>query len=129
MDLPFEESDELRQYTTRYGLDLIPLIAPVTPRERMARILAGASGFVYYIMVKGVTGAREALAADLEARMAELRGVTTLPVAAGFGVSSGEQARAIAAHADAVVVGSALIKAAREGRLAALTGELAAALR
>jgi len=129
VDLPFEESDELRQYTARHGLDFIPLIAPVTPPERMTRILAGASGFVYYIMVKGVTGARESLASDLAARMEALRTVTALPVAAGFGVGSGEQARAIAAHADAVVVGSALVKAAREGRLAALTGELAAALR
>ncbi len=129
VDLPFEESHELRQYTEPQDLAFIPLIAPVTPRERMARILKASSGFVYYIMVTGVTGAREALAANLQERMQVLRAVTDLPVAAGFGVGSGAQARAIAAHADAVVVGSALVKAARERRLDALVRELAAALR
>lgn len=128
VDLPFEESGELRECALRHGLALIPLIAPTTPEERMERILAEASGFVYYIMVKGVTGARSAVAGDLADHMDRLRRHTTLPVAAGFGVSDGAQALAVAACADGVVVGSALVKAAAEGRLVPLVSEIRAAL-
>jgi tryptophan synthase alpha chain len=128
VDLPFEESAELRPHAERSGLFLIPLIAPTTPPDRAARVLKGAGGFVYYIMVKGVTGARASVATDLAERVAELRRATDLPIAAGFGVSRGEQARAIAAVADGVVVGSALVEAATEGRLAALARELADAV-
>jgi len=83
---------------------------------------------VYYIMVKGVTGARAALATGVEEHLALLRKNTALPLVAGFGVSSGDQARAAAEHADGVVVGSALVAAAAEGRLAAFVKELTAAL-
>lgn len=129
VDLPFEESGELRVHMRRHGLQFITLIAPTTPAERAAQMLHDAEGFVYYIMVRGVTGARAALAADLEQHIAMLRSVTDLPIAAGFGVGSGEQARLAAARADAVVVGSALVKAAEQGRLAPLVAELSAALR
>jgi tryptophan synthase alpha chain len=128
VDLPFEEADELHGYAERNGLGMIPLIAPTTSRRRMTAVLAGASGFVYYIMVTGVTGARDVLVGDLRQRLSDLRSATTLPVAVGFGVSNGEQAREAAAEADAVVVGSALVRAAREGRLEALVRELATAL-
>ena len=128
VDLPFEESGELRQSLARHSLDLIPLIAPTTPDERMELILKDAGGFVYYIMVKGVTGARAAVANDLEDHVKRLRRYTKLPIAAGFGVSDGPQARAVAAHADGVVVGSALVKAGVEGRLVPLVREIRAAL-
>ena len=108
------------------GLDMIPLIAPTTGHDRAARVLEGARGFVYYIMVRGVTGARGEVAADLADRVRDLRSVTSLPIAAGFGVSNGGQAREVARAADAVVVGSALVRAAGEGRLEALTKELKA---
>ena len=124
VDLPFEESAELRGAMDRHGMALIPLVAPTTPEARMEMILNDARGFVYYIMVKGVTGAREAVATDAGEHLRQLRRHTSLPIAAGFGVSNGAQARAIAAHADGVVVGSALVKAAREGRLVPLVQEL-----
>ena len=126
VDLPFEEADELRQYMGE--LDFVSLVAPTTPEPRLRQILSNAQGFVYYIMVTGVTGARETLVTGLSERLTELRGVTDLPIAVGFGVSSGPQAREAAAEADAVVVGSALITAAREGRLGSLVSEIRAAL-
>lgn len=124
VDLPFEESDELRVHMDAHDLALIPLIAPTTPKARAAEILKSARGFVYYIMVTGVTGARTTVAVDIAAHTAALRACTDLPIAAGFGVSNGAQARRAAEAADAVVVGSALVRAAREGSLAALVKEL-----
>ena len=117
VDIPYEEGTLLRRQTAREGLALIPLIAPTTPEDRMASILKGARGFVYYIMFRGVTGTRDAVATDAAAHLAALRRHTRLPIAAGFGVSTPEQAKTVATHADGVVVGSALVKAAREGRL------------
>jgi tryptophan synthase alpha chain len=128
VDLPFEEAAELRQHMHGVGLDFVSLVAPTTPEPRLRQILADAQGFVYYIMVTGVTGARETVVSGLSERLTELRGVTDLPIAVGFGVSSGPQAREAAAEADAVVVGSALITAAREGRLEPLVSEIRAAL-
>ncbi len=128
VDLPFEESEELRQWMRPAGLQFIQLIAPTTPPERMRRILAGADGFVYYILVKGVTGGKSKLTPAAIRHLRQLSGCTRLPVAVGFGVSSAAQVRQIARHADAVVVGSALVAAARERRLAGLVRELAAAL-
>jgi len=128
VDLPYEEWDELRVPMERAGMCLIPLIAPTTPQARAARILTGGRGFVYYIMVTGVTGARKQVAIDVSEHVATLRRSSNLPIAVGFGVSSGEQARTAASAADAVVVGSALVEAAREGRLAPLVAELRSAL-
>ena len=128
VDLPFEESGEIRQHMDNEGLHFISLVAPTTPPERQKRILKDARGFVYYIMVTGVTGARTTLAEGLDERLSELRDATDLPIAVGFGVSSGEQARAAAQYADAVVVGSAFVSAAQSGTLEALAREIRAAL-
>ncbi|MDA0577853.1 MAG: tryptophan synthase subunit alpha [Verrucomicrobia bacterium] len=128
VDLPFEESAELRGPLAKHGLCYVPLIAPTTSPARAAATLAEAQGFVYYIMVTGVTGARAALATDLTEHLRALRGVTTLPIAVGFGVSNGAQAKAASQHADAVVVGSALVRAAQEQRVAELVRELRAGL-
>ena len=128
VDMPFEESTELRRCLKAAGLAFIYLAAPTTPPDRARLMLRDATGFVYYIMVTGVTGARDDLAPDVAEHVATLRRCTSLPVAVGFGISRGEQARAAGAAADAVVVGSALIKAARDGRLAALVDELRAGL-
>lgn len=128
VDLPFEESSEFRDPLDRAGLDFITLIAPTTPAERLGTILKGARGFVYYIMVKGVTGARAEVASDVSDHLARLKQHTALPVAAGFGVSNGVQAREAARYAEGVVVGSALVKAASEGRLVTLVRELRLAL-
>ncbi len=128
VDLPFEEADELRGHAAANGLCFVPLIAPTTAATRMTDVLADASGFVYYIMVTGVTGARDVLVGDLQERLRALRAATALPLAVGFGVSNGAQAREAAANADAVVVGSAFVRAAREGRLEAMVREIADAL-
>ncbi len=128
VDLPFEESSELRGCLARHRLDMIPLVAPTAPEDRMGTILRNAGGFVYYIMVKGVTGTRAVVADDVADHLERLRRHTTLPVAAGFGVGNGVQARAVATYADGVVVGSALVKAARGGTLVPLVREIRAAL-
>jgi tryptophan synthase alpha chain len=87
----------------------IRLIAPTTPRDRAARIANSAKGFIYYVSREGVTGAREDIVSSLADRVAELRKVSDLPIAVGFGISNAEQAREVARHADAVVVGSAIV--------------------
>ncbi|MDP6358395.1 MAG: geranylgeranylglyceryl/heptaprenylglyceryl phosphate synthase, partial [Planctomycetota bacterium] len=96
--------------------------------HRFGQILKDAGGFVYYIMVTGVTGTRSADATDVKEHVERLRTCTDLPIAVGFGVASGEQASAVGDAADAVVVGSALINAAGEERLVELVDELHAAL-
>lgn len=128
VDLPYEETGEIRDHMDANGLYLVPLAAPTTSRERAGHILAGASGFVYYIMVTGVTGTRTHLVADLEKHLEDLRGCTDLPIAVGFGISNGEQATQAARLSDAVVVGSAFIKAACENRLEPLVKEIREAL-
>jgi tryptophan synthase alpha chain len=133
VDLPPEEAAELAHPARAHGLDLIYLLAPTTPAQRARRIARAGSGFLYYVSVTGVTGARAALAADLEARVRELRAITKLPIGVGFGISTPEQAAAVAGFADAVVVGSALsliIERAGAGPgLNAAVGELAGAMK
>jgi tryptophan synthase alpha chain len=129
VDLPFEEWGELQPLAERNGLRMIALVAPTTQAERARQLLERAGGFVYYIMVRGVTGARANVAADVGEHVRMLRSATRLPIAAGFGVSCPEQAKAVAADVDAVVVGSALVRAAQENRAGAFVAGLRAALR
>lgn len=128
VDLPYEESDELKQDSSRAGVDFISLIAPTTPEERLAVILDKAGGFIYYIMVKGVTGVRSEVATDVAGQLDRVRRCSPLPIVAGFGVSNAEQARLAAREADGIVVGSALVQAAREGTLVPLVRQLRAGL-
>jgi tryptophan synthase alpha chain len=128
VDLPFEEWGELLPHIESNGLCFIPLIAPTTPKVRAAEILKDVKGFAYYVMVTGVTGARETLRTDLQANVAELRECTNLPVSVGFGISSGAQAKEAADSADAIVVGSALIKAARANQLKEFVQEIRSGL-
>lgn len=127
-DLPLEEAQPLRDALSAEGLDLVPLVAPTTPPARAAAIARTAQGFVYYVSVTGVTGARAALPDDLVKRLAELRAVSAAPVAVGFGISRPEQAAALKGKADGVVVGTALVLAAHERGVAA-AGELVRSLR
>jgi len=108
VDLPPEESAPLAKPARANGIDLIYLLAPTTPPERNRKIAARASGFLYYVSVTGVTGARSHLPGDLAAHVAALRGDTDLPIGVGFGISTPEQAARVASFADAVVVGSAI---------------------
>lgn len=110
VDLPPEEADELRQYSDPAGLAFITLIAPTTDPKRARKILRGATGFVYYISVTGVTGTAVPRPDDVRREVERLKGMTALPVAVGFGISTPAQAAAIAPLADGVVVGSALVR-------------------
>lgn len=92
------------------GLKLIRLIAPTTPPERAGLIAAQAEGFVYYVSREGVTGEQQGLADTVQGQVAMLRGKTSLPIAIGFGISTPEHARAAAQTADAIVVGSAIVR-------------------
>ena len=110
VDVPLEERDELLPIMDQYDLSLIPLVAPTTPAARARNIVKNAKGFVYYITVKGVTGARTSFNEDPAAKLAELRKLSPVPVVAGFGISTPEMAANTAKNADGIVVGSALVK-------------------
>ncbi len=109
VDLPPEEAAELVPDLTAHGLHLIRLATPTTDAARLPRVLDGASGFLYYVAVAGVTGANAATATDVAEAVARLKRSTDLPIAVGFGVRTPDQAAAIAVTADAVVVGSAIV--------------------
>lgn len=108
-DLPVEEADQLRVQAAGHEVDLVLLAAPTSTEARLARIAAGASGFIYCVSTTGVTGMRASIRADLPQFLSRLRRYTDLPLAVGFGVSSPGQAAAVAAHAEGVIVGSALV--------------------
>ena len=110
VDLPPEEADELTPALTAHGLHLVRLATPTTDAARLPAVLRGASGFLYYVAVAGITGTGSAANSDIAAAVARLKAATPLPVAVGFGIRTPAQAAAIAAHADAVVVGSAIVE-------------------
>ncbi len=114
-DLPTGSDPEAERRIVESPLDLVRLIAPTTPLERVPEVASGGSGFLYYISRTGVTGARSELRAELVEEVARIRAAVQLPVAVGFGISTPEQAAAVAAAADGVVVGSALIQALDRG--------------
>lgn len=108
-DVPYEERGEFEEACAREGLDLIPLIAP-TSDERIARIAACATGFIYVVSSLGVTGVRSNITTDISAITAKIREVTDVPSAVGFGISTPEQAAGMAAQSDGAIVGSAIIR-------------------
>lgn len=115
-DLPFEEREELLGLCDGHGVALISLIAP-TSRERIASIAREARGFVYCVSSLGVTGVRSHITGDVAGMVALVKAAQDIPVAVGFGISTPEQAAAVAAHADGVIVGSAIVKiVAQHGR-------------
>lgn len=111
-DLPPEESAEFEAAVA--PLPQIRMVAPTTPDERLGRVLRGARGFVYLVSLTGVTGARSALPEGLPEFIARVRAQTQQPVCVGFGISAPEQARAVGALADGVIVGSACVRAIGE---------------
>ncbi len=110
VDLPPEEAGELLPALSAAGLHLVRLATPTTDAARLPAVLEGASGFLYYVAVAGITGQNSADAGDIAAAVARLKAATSLPVAVGFGIRTPAQAQAIARHADAVVVGSAIVE-------------------
>ncbi len=109
-DLPMEESTELYNAAKTEGLCLIMLAAPTTPLERARKIARYSCGFLYYISITGVTGARKALSKKLKLEVAGIRNATTTPVCVGFGISNAAQAKDVAKLSDGVIIGSAIIK-------------------
>jgi tryptophan synthase alpha chain len=110
VDLPPEESAELKRWTDIEGLDLIFLLSPTSDADRLRLVAQRGRGFIYYVSVTGVTGTRRALDAQLRAQVARVRRTTALPIGVGFGISTPKQAAWIASFADAAVVGSALVE-------------------
>ena len=111
VDLPPEEAEAFEAAFAAHGLALIRLLAPTTPQARVERVLAGARGYLYCVSFAGVTGADALDPAAAGARIAALRGRSPVPVLAGFGIKDAASAAGMAAHADGVVVGSALVAA------------------
>jgi tryptophan synthase alpha chain len=109
VDLPTEESDMLLPHAAARGIDVIRLVAPTTDDARLPHVLAGSSGFVYYVSITGITGTHAASTEHLEQAIPRIRKATDLPIAIGFGVRSPQQAGAAARIGDAAVVASALI--------------------
>ena len=122
VDLPIEESATLRASAKELGVGVVPLLAPTSRNESVAAVRAAAAGgtvpFVYYVSVTGVTGTGGIDARGAAAHAMTLRDELALPLVVGFGIDSREKARAVAAGADGVVVGSAIVRAIEEGRSA-----------
>ena len=112
-DLPFEEKGEISDIASKNGVDVISLIAP-TSKERIQMIAADASGFIYVVSSLGVTGMRSEIKTDLNAILSDIREVTDLPLAVGFGINTPKQASEIIQIADGVIVGSAIVKIIEE---------------
>lgn len=126
VDAPPEMDHELCLPAVAKGLNFIRLATPTTDAKRLPAVLKNTSGFVYYVAITGITGTASADATDVKANVARIKAATTLPVCVGFGIKTPEQARAMAAGADGVVVGSALVTAIEtsldaQGRVTAST--------
>ena len=137
VDLPPEHDEELCQPAAQHGIDFIRLATPTTDAKRLPKVLANASGFIYYVSVAGVTGGSAPTPERLESAVAGLREHTELPIAVGFGIRTAEQAATIGRFSDAVVVGSALVDCIENAntpdeaveRVHGLVGELAESVR
>jgi len=110
VDLPPEDAEELLRWTRPAGIHFIFLLTPTSGPERIRKVLRHAGGFVYYVSVTGVTGVRPMVAAQVEPAVQRLRQATKVPIGVGFGISTPDQAVAVARFADAVVVGSAIMR-------------------
>jgi tryptophan synthase alpha chain len=109
LDLPPEESENYEQLMGQAGLNTIYLVAPTTPDDRIELIVKRGTGFIYYVSREGVTGMQQKVSDTIAEMTAKIRTHTDLPIAVGFGISNPDQARTVAASAEAVVVGSAIV--------------------
>ncbi|MGH7094035.1 MAG: tryptophan synthase subunit alpha, partial [Stellaceae bacterium] len=114
VDLPPEEEAELGDPARAAGFDLIRLATPTSDDQRLPAIVTGASGFLYYVAIAGITGTRSAEASAVRSAVARIRRFTALPIAVGFGIRTPEQAAEVAKAADAAAVGSALVDRVRQ---------------
>jgi tryptophan synthase alpha chain len=126
VDLPPEEADELWEPAQRAGLDMVFLLAPTSDDRRIDAVVRRASGFLYVVSMTGVTGSQDIRPTDVAPLVERIRAKSGLPIGVGFGISSGDQAAAVARFADAVIVGSAVMRiveeAGRDGRLSERVG-------
>jgi tryptophan synthase alpha chain len=113
-DLPPEEAGNLLSFSRKAGLDLIFLLAPTSTEERIKKVSKASGGFIYYVSITGITGAKLSMDSSIESHIARIRTETGKPVAVGFGISTPEEAAAVSRFADAVIVGSAIVKRAGE---------------
>ena len=118
VDLPPEESGELQSELNRFGLNQVFLLSPTTSDERLSLINTRASGFLYYVSLKGVTGSNRLNVDEVSGKIAHIRSKTKLPVGVGFGIKDAATAKSVAKFSDAVIIGSALVE-----RIAQLAGE------
>jgi tryptophan synthase alpha chain len=114
LDLPPEEGAEFSAAARAQGIDSVCIVAPTTPEARIAKIAAAATGFIYYVSREGVTGVRDQVAVGIPEAVARIRAHTALPIAVGFGIGTRAQVAEVAAQADGVVVGSALVNIIKE---------------
>jgi tryptophan synthase alpha chain len=114
LDLPPEEAADVSAACTHHGVKTVFIVAPTTPEARLPVIAAATTGFIYYVSREGVTGVRDAVAANVPDAVARIKAHTPLPVVVGFGISRREHVATVAACADGVVVGSALVNTIRE---------------
>ena len=115
VDLPPEEVDELKPYAVANGLDTVLLTAPTTDDKRLPAVLKYSAGFVYFVSVLGITGAKSATEDAVRTHVERIKRHTKLPVGVGFGIKTPEQAAAVARHADAAVVGTAIVDRVKAG--------------
>ncbi len=133
LDLPPEEAGEVSAACRAHGVDTVFIIAPTTPDERIATIAQATTGFLYYVSREGVTGVRDQVAVNIPEAVARIRAHASLPMVVGFGIGTRAQVAQIAAQADGVVVGSALVNCIRDNlgdraKIAAVVGARAADL-
>lgn len=124
VDLPPEEADELKGELDNSGVDLIFLLTPTSDEGRIRLVASKASGFIYFVSVAGVTGARSSVAGDLHRNVRQVRKYTKLPLGVGFGISTPQQAKEVCKSADAAVVGSAIVSVIAKNRGPKLLKEL-----
>jgi tryptophan synthase alpha chain len=114
-DMPVDESDLLKAALAAAGIALVQMVTPVTPPERLARVVGASTGFVYAVTMTGVTGRNVAVPDDVIQYLDRVRAQSSVPVCAGFGIRSREQVQALAGHVDGVIIGSALVELLERG--------------
>lgn len=110
-DMPFEESGIIHEALRTAGISLVQLVSLTSPPERIAKLAAGSEGFIYAVTVNGITGARASFADNLETHFQQLKALSSLPVLAGFGISTPEHVAQFGAFSDGVIVGSKIVDA------------------
>ena len=115
VDLPPEEADELKPHAVAHGIDTVLLTAPTTDDKRLPAVLKYSAGFVYFVSVLGITGSKSSTEEAVQAHVARIRRHTKLPIGVGFGIKTPAQAAAVARHADAAVVGTAIVDRVKAG--------------